>query len=207
MSGILIICMSLFFIMLISQNGNSKPDNVYWAKDEFENEWKDEDYYDKESSQQKKKSTDQGEEILNPDEKIETRIFYTYEDVYVFYDMLSQKKDELYKKLLAIYIIGNPQDLYHKGYAAYLGNLGRSLLFECQRFQSVKYSGTGDHNLENHIFRYHYFYGSNECYFVIANELIKAEENLNQEKYDEVSENMKVIYENMKEIEVMRYEE
>ena len=197
-SGILIICMGLFFIIWINKDKNHSPDSIYWAKEEFENEWEDEDY-NKESSQQNAKSTKQTDEDV-PVEKV----FYTYEDVYVYYDMLDQKKDELYKKLLSIYIIGNK--LYHEGYAAYLGNLGRSLIFECQRFQSVRYSGSGDHHLENHIFRYHYFYGSNECYYVIANELIKIEDNLNQERYDEVAKNMEIIHENIRQIEVIRRE-
>ena len=132
--------------------------------------------------------------------------FRYYKEMTIKLDMLDQKKDELYKKLLSIYIIGNPHKLYHEGYATYLGNLGRSLIFECQRFQSVKYSGTGNHNLENHIFKYHYFYGSNECYYVIGNELIKIEDNLNQEKYDEVLKSMEIIHENIKQIEVIRRE-
>lgn len=200
--GILIVCVGLFFIIWINSDKNHDPDSIYWAKEEFENEWEDQDYYERDNSQQNAREIGQTNETVVPVEKV----FYTYEDVYVYYDMLDQKKDELYKKLLSIYIIGNPHKLYHEGYAAYLGNLGRSLIFECQRFQSVKYSGTGNHNLENHIFKYHYFYGSNECYYVIGNELIKIEDNLNQEKYDEVSKSMEIIHENIKQIEVIRRE-
>ena len=41
---------------------------------------------------------------------------------------------------------------------------------------------------------------------MIGNELIKIEDNLNQEKYDEVLKSMEIIHENIKQIEVIRRE-
>ena len=41
---------------------------------------------------------------------------------------------------------------------------------------------------------------------MIGNQLIKIEDNLNQEKYDEVLKSMEIIHENIKQIEVIRRE-
>ena len=37
--GILIVCVGLFFIIWINRNKNHDPDSIYWAKEEFENEF------------------------------------------------------------------------------------------------------------------------------------------------------------------------
>lgn len=99
--GILIVCVGLFFIIWINRNKNHDPDSIYWAKEEFENEWEDQDYYERDNSQQNAREIGQTNETVVPVEKV----FYTYEDVYVYYDMLDQKKDELYKKTFYLFIL------------------------------------------------------------------------------------------------------
>ena len=82
--GILIVCVGLFFIIWINRNKNHDPDSIYWAKEEFENEWEDQDYYERDNSQQNAREIGQTNETVVPVEKV----FYTYEDVYVYYDCL-----------------------------------------------------------------------------------------------------------------------
>lgn len=196
--GALILCVCIIFVfVIVNRDNRPKPKDLIWNESEFDEEWSDEDYY------QKDKTVSHDDSSKG---SADSKILYTYEDVYIYYEMLEQKKDELYQRLLAIYIIGNPKQLHHQGYAAYLGDLGREFVLECQRFQSVRYSGSGDRNLENHILRYHEFYGANECYYTIGKELIRIEDNLNHENYKKVSESMDAIHDNIKEIEELRHD-
>lgn len=68
--GILIVCVGLFFIIWINRDKNHDPDSIYWAKEEFENEWEDQDYYERDNSQQNAREIGQTNETVVPVEKV-----------------------------------------------------------------------------------------------------------------------------------------
>lgn len=208
--SVIIICLCLIAIWfyLYQQPDQQKLDDVVWDEEVIDEVWESETDYQKTKKTSYQEMTEEEYiKIIKEEIQKEKLIFYTYEDVYVYFDMLEDKKQELYQKVLAIFLMANPKQLYHKGYAVYLGNLGKDLIRECQRFRSVKYAGEGDRTLENHIFQYHYFYGANESYYMIGSALFHLEKALNWEDYGAADDNIKTVHENIKIIEEMNNED